>query len=245
MLSGSDVLAAGSAAVGLGLLSAPFARAVPDRASFGSAPAVPGFAERPTQLLLQWVPGQAGRAVERSAAATSDFAETWAAELRAGRPPGPGLRLAAAEVTDVVLAAALGPVVASVELGAEPAEGLRAGSRLPGCALLRLLAAAWIVGAAQGAALADAIDRIAETGRADLRQRREVAGHLAAPRATAWLLASLPAFGWLLGIALGADPFEFLLFSWAGRCCGGIGIVLVAAGLRWTSGLARRAQAPP
>jgi len=86
---------------------------------------------------------------------------------------------------------------------------------------------------------------MAAVGRGQLQHQQEVAAHLAAPRATARLLAGLPVFGWLLGLAMGARPLSFLLSTPPGWCVAVVGVVLELLGLRWTSALARRAEHPP
>lgn len=188
---------------------------------------------------------RSGRATAASAVEVTEFAAAWAAELRAGRSPGQALVAAVSEVGDPVVRAALRPASDSVGLGGDPATFLRHGASQPGCELLRPLAAAWEVGAGRGAGLADSVERMAEVGRSRLQHQREVAAHLAAPRATARLLAGLPLFGWLLGMALGARPLSFLLSTPPGWCVTLVGVSLELLGLRWTSALARRAEHPP
>lgn len=90
-------------------------------------------------------------------------------------------------------------------------------------------AAAAVVAAARlaaetGAPLAMVLDRVA----AALAEESEMAGQrraaFAGPKATARLLAWLPAFGVVLGFALGADPLSVLLDGRMGTA------LLVAAG---------------
>src|SRR5450432_97614 len=69
----------------------------------------------------------------------------------------------------------------------------------PGCAGLRRVAACWRVAAASGAALAPAIDRVADALQDEIDLGRDVTSTLAGPRATAHLLAGLPIIGLLLG----------------------------------------------
>ena len=95
-----------------------------------------------------------------------------------------------------------------------------------------------------GAGLAAACDRLAESLAADEALRREVAAALAAPRATARLLAGLPLVGLALGAGLGAHPLRFLLGSGLGRACLLAAAVLDVAGLAWTRRLAAGAQPP-
>ena len=91
-----------------------------------------------------------------------------------------------------------------------PQSGCRPGGALAladdGVGLLADLAAAWRLVEVTGARLAARPARLAEAARTDEAVRREVAAQLAGPRATALLLALLPAAGVLLGTGLGADP---------------------------------------
>ena len=81
---------------------------------------------------------------------------------------------------------------------------------------------------ATGAPLAMVLDRVgvALAEEADIAGQRRAA--FAGPRATARLLAWLPAFGVLLGMALGADPLGVLL---DGRV--GSGLLVAAGALSW------------
>jgi tight adherence protein B len=104
------------------------------------------------------------------------------------------------------------------------------------------LARAWQVGTAAGVPLADVLARVAGDLAAREQQRRSVASALAAPRASAALLAGLPVLGVGLGAGLGAHPLATLLGSSGGRllCC--IGVALDAAGVLWTARLILRAE---
>ena len=93
-----------------------------------------------------------------------------------------------------------------------------------------------------GAGLADGLDRISAGLRAERDQREELQALLAGPRSTALVLALLPAFGLLLGSAMGADPVRVLLHSPAGLVCLGVGAVLEWAGLTWVARLVRTAE---
>ena len=71
-----------------------------------------------------------------------------------------------------------------------------------------------------------------------------MAAQLAGPRATAVLLALLPAFGLAMGNALGADPLAVLVGTPLGQGCLVLGLLLEAAGLLWTARITRRAEPP-
>lgn len=166
-----------------------------------------------------------------------------ASELRAGRPPSVAL-VVAADVAAGPLAASLRAAARTAELGGDVAAALAAptgddGSAVPD--LLAGLAACWTVCAGTGSGLAAAVERLGEGQRAAADQRRAVEVELAGPRATARLLALLPAVGLLLAAGLGAEPLGFLLGTAPGRGCLLVGLGLEVLGLRWTSRLAARA----
>ncbi len=174
--------------------------------------------------------------------AVVELLEAAAAELRAGRTPDDALRRAVAEVPPGALAAALGPAAECVRLGGDLPGTLRAAAALPGAHALGWLAAAWQVAALTGAGLAAALEQLATAGRADDEQRRRLAVQLAGPRATARLLAALPAFGLLLGSALGAAPLRVLLGTPVGWGLAVLGAGLDGLGLWWTARLARAVE---
>jgi tight adherence protein B len=95
------------------------------------------------------------------------------------------------------------------------------------------LAAGWDVAQRSGAGLATALDRLGEGLRAAEQARAQLSGEVAAVRASARLLAALPAFGLLIGQVIGADPLAWLAGHWAGRIALVGGLVLQAVGLMW------------
>ena len=167
-----------------------------------------------------------------------------AGELRAGRAPADALD-AAAQLATGPSAVALQAAAGAVRLGGDPAPSLRAtpGSAVP--EVLRALAACWTVCAGSGAGLATAVERLEEGLRADQAQRRAVDAELAGPRATAGLLAVLPAGGLLLAAGLGADPLAVLLATPVGLLCLVVGLGLDAVGVWWTGRLVASASGTP
>jgi len=111
--------------------------------------------------------------------------------------------------------------------------------------VLRALAACWTVCAGSGSGLAVAVERLEEGLRAEQAQRRAVDGELAGPRATAGLLAVLPAGGVLLAVGLGADPLSVLFTTPLGLTCLAVGLGLDALGLWWTGRLVAGAGGRP
>ena len=94
----------------------------------------------------------------------------------------------------------------------------------------------------QGAGLADALDRLVAQDRRSEEVRRQLDAHLAAPRATARMLALLPLLGLLLGFAIGGDPLGWLLGTPLGWACLVLGLLLIAAGLGWATRIVARTE---
>lgn len=157
-----------------------------------------------------------------------------AAELRAGKDPQSAL-IAAAGVPPVwprtlTVAHNHGDTVSALQADAIDRPELRA------------LAACWRVGVNSGSGLAPSIDSLA----ASLRQAQEVRLHLeaelASPRATARMLAMLPAVGIGLGYLMGADPLGWLLSGVLGVTVLIVGVGLTAAGMWWTYRIAEKVE---
>lgn len=129
------------------------------------------------------------------------------------------------------------------ELGAMAAD-LRAGLPVasivdsPG-ALGDRAGAALALAAATGAPLADLLDRMEADGRAGDRATAVAAAQRAGVRATALLLAGLPAAGIALGYAIGVDPVHVLLRTPLGAGCSLGALALQIAGLAWSARLGR------
>ncbi len=179
-----------------------------------------------------------------------------AGELRAGRPPEAALaeaveRLrgeravdegASGEGTAASWGEALTPLLAAARFGGDVPGALRQAARVPGAAGLAGAAACWEVAIDGGAGLADGLDRVAAALRAERDQRDDLRAQLAGPKATAGMLALLPAFGVLLGVSLGADPLRVLFRTSAGLGCLLAGVALEWAGLAWTARIVRAAE---
>ncbi|MBO4207843.1 hypothetical protein GSF22_17790 [Micromonospora echinofusca] len=88
-----------------------------------------------------------------------------------------------------------------------------------------------------GAPLADLIERIEADARATARGLAAAAAQAAGARATAWLLAALPAGGIALGYGIGVDPLRVLLHTPVGAGCTVGAVVLQIAGLAWADRL--------
>jgi tight adherence protein B len=133
-----------------------------------------------------------------------------AADLRAGLPPA---------------------------LAGRPATDEDAGG--PSDRLAELTSAARRLADRTGAPLADLLDRIEADARAADRARVAAAAQAAGARATAMLLAGLPAAGIGLGYAMGADPLQVLLHTPLGGACAVTAMGLQLGGLAWSQRLVR------
>jgi tight adherence protein B len=140
----------------------------------------------------------------------------------------------------------LGQVAAVVDrvvaLGGRPAQGLRVASGGPGP--LAWMALACDVSHFTGAPLAEVLDGIAVSLRAELEAAREREAALAGPRTTATVLAWLPLAGVGLGLLTGADAVSALVTTTAGRMCLALAVAFWVAGRVWMSRLVRRAEHP-
>ncbi|WEP00263.1 type II secretion system F family protein [Streptomyces sp. FXJ1.172] len=184
---------------------------------------------------------QAGRTRERRADAVIALCGALAGEVRAGRQPGEALLRAARDCGG--LGDAQAAVVAAARFGGDVPGALAAAARQPGAEGLLGLAACWRVAVDQGAGLAAGLDRLDAALRAERDQRADLQAQLAGARATAVLLAVLPALGLLLGTAMGAHPLHVLLHTGPGLACLVVGTAFEAAGLGWAARIVRGAEA--
>jgi tight adherence protein B len=173
---------------------------------------------------------QAARLV--SEAKLLEACELLAADLRAGLTPEAALARAALDWAE------LSAVAAAAELGADVPTALRELASSPGCADLRLVAGSWHVAQQSGSALAVGMTRVAVRLRQARASRAVVRSELASARATARLLAVLPAFSWLMGAGTGGNPVRFLLGSPWGFACLLLGLALDLLGLWWIDRIA-------
>ncbi|WP_245738019.1 type II secretion system F family protein [Streptomyces sparsogenes] len=174
---------------------------------------------------------------ERRAAAVIELCGAVAGELRAGRQPVEALLA----TPPGHIGERWGLVSAAARFGGDVPEALRRAARSPGAEGLIGVAACWQVAVDEGAGLAAGLDRVAGALRAERDQRQKLRSQLAGPRATAVVLALLPAIGLLMGTALGADPLRVLLHTPAGLGCLLAGCLLEWAGYAWTARVIRAA----
>jgi tight adherence protein B len=196
-------------------------------------PAVPA----PAWLRRRIVPGRGRVRASTRRDAELEWVDALAAEVRAGRDPRTAFRAASATVTVPVAPSATAAAVG----GGDVAESLRADAR--GSELLRGVAACWEVAEGSGAGLAASLAVLSDSARENARIRRELRTGMAEPRATAVVLALLPAVGILLGSALGADPLSWLFGTRPGNLVLAAGLALEGLGVLWAWRIAARLEA--
>lgn len=173
------------------------------------------------------------RAAVRRDEEWQEACEILATELRAGRSAEQAIASAASACGD------LRHAVRALNLGGDVVANLR---QLVDAPAASGLASAWATAQASGAGLAGVVERVTDELTARLDLRREIDSQLAAPRATARLLALLPLGGMALGVFLGVDPIRMLLGTPVGLCCLLVGSVLALTGVGWVDRLARSAS---
>ena len=216
--------------------ASPLARWVVPVLAFGAMVAVGPLVAVPLVL------GLGGRELWRlrrrrqEAVATADrvleTCELLAAEVTAGQPPGHALARAATAWP------VLAPAAEAGTLGGNLPGTLRELADAPGASELRLVGAAWEVAHRSGSGLAEALDRVSATVRADRATRRVIESELASARATARLMAGLPVLVLLLGAGAGTSPWAFLATTPIGWVCLVGGLALGLAGLWWIERIA-------
>lgn len=141
----------------------------------------------------------------------------------------------------------LGLLVAQVSdgarLGGHVPAAFREVADVPGCAAFRRVAAAWELAETLGTPAAAVLGRVSLAVRAHAEHVRAVRAELAGARASARLLATLPAVGLLMGVGLGAHPVHVLLETSYGQLALCAGVMLELVGLGWTDRIAHRAEA--
>jgi len=171
------------------------------------------------------------RTLRASETALLSACELIAADLRAGLTAEAALARAAVDWP------ALAPVAAAARIGADVPHAWRAAAPAAGRDLV-LVAASWQVSHRSGGALAGGMTRVAARLRAARSTRAIVDSELASARATARLMAGLPALALAMGGGLGGDPLGFLFGTTAGLGCLAAGVLLNLLGLWWIDGIA-------
>lgn len=154
-------------------------------------------------------------------------------ELRVGAHPVTAFGVAADDI-DGVVATALRTIAARARLGADVAAGMVSVAHRSSLAgQWERLAVYWQLAQTHGLA----IGTLMQTAQRDLVERQRFSSRvdagMAGARATAAVLAGLPAVGIALGQLIGADPLGFLLADGFGGWLLTIGVLLACGGLLW------------
>ena len=160
------------------------------------------------------------------------------AELRSGRPLTTATDAAVAACADAESGRALARAVRAADASSPAAPGT-ADDGL-GDALERI-AAAVRLSTRTGCSLAAVLGAVEDDLRARRRHREELRAATAGPRASAMVLAGLPAIGLAMGSGVGADPWHVLTATGTGQVLLVAGVALELAGLAWSRSLVRRA----
>jgi tight adherence protein B len=155
------------------------------------------------------------------------------AELRSGRSLEAATEAAVAACSDDDCGAALARALRVPDTAAPPDEEL-------GAALDRVSAAVQL-SARTGCSLAAVAAAVEDDLRSEQRLRQELRTATAGPRASAMLLAGLPAVGLAMGSGVGADPWRVLTGTGTGQVLLVVGVALELLGLLWSERLVRRA----
>lgn len=166
--------------------------------------------------------------------------ETLVGELRIGAHPLRAFGIAASESGGTV-GAALHTVTARAGLGADVAAGLRVVADQSAVPFYwERIAVCWRLASDHGLAMST----LMRAAQRDIVDRQRFSGQvhagLAGARATAAILAGLPALGILLGQLIGADPMRFLLGGGVGSWLLLIGAGLTLAGVAWSDRIVDR-----
>lgn len=180
------------------------------------------------------------RRCRREGQAMADALEVLVGELRVGAHPLAAFTIAAAE-SGGATARSLRAVASRARLGADVAAGMRMAARIsPAPDHWNRLAVFWDLAAEHGLALST----LMRAAHRDIVERQRFAERmhaaLAGARATATILAALPALGVLLGQIVGADPVGFLLSEGPGGVLLGIGAGLICVGVIWADRIVDR-----
>jgi tight adherence protein B len=109
---------------------------------------------------------------------------------------------------------------------------------------LQAAAEGWAMSERHGAPVVDVLDALVGALRDRMRTDAAVETALAAPRATARLLAVLPLGGVVLGELVGVHPLAVLIGTGAGRVTGMLGLVATLGGRLWMRRLVASVTGP-
>lgn len=158
-----------------------------------------------------------------------------AAELRSGRSMESAATVAAQAFPEQEAARVLSRALRAPDV---PPDRSAAG---PFADAVSRVAAAVRLSGRTGCSLVAVLAAVEDDLRCRLRQARDLRAAVAAPRASAVLLAGLPLLGLAMGSGIGADPWRVLTTTGTGQVLLVLGVGLEVAGLAWSTRLVRSA----
>lgn len=164
-----------------------------------------------------------------------------AAELRAGLMPAAALAAAAAELP--LSRSRLELAARAVSRGATIGDELTVAAADLSCARLSVVAAVFVATEVTGSAVADVLERVGRGLTGDDEAAADLDALAAGPRATAFVLAVLPAVAVAFASVLGLSPLPILMHTALGAALTVAAALLEAAGLLWVRRITRRALA--
>jgi tight adherence protein B len=181
----------------------------------------------------EWRSRKAAKEKIAAAQGITEALSAMVAELRAGAHP---------------VMAAESAAVDAAPRAAETMRLIAASARLDGNLgehgedpVLSRLGVAWSLVRKHGLPMAEVLDAVRRDAAAGVRFARQTHARMAGPRASAVVLALLPAVGIALGEAMGARPVHVLASTVPGQILLVVGSALVWAGMAWSAKLTERA----
>jgi tight adherence protein B len=219
---------------------------VPPAAGVAAA-AVAGALSTPLVALLagvatflaarSWMTGRRSGRTDQQLLALTEGLAALAADLRSGRSLDSATESAVAACGDADCGRALARALRSPGAEREP------GRDEAVTEALGRISAAVRLSERTGCSLAAVAGAVEDDLRARSRQRQDLRAAVAAPRASAAVLAGLPLLGLAMGSGVGADPWAVLTTTGTGQVLLVAGVALELAGLAWSGRLVRRALA--
>jgi tight adherence protein B len=205
-------------------------------AAIASTPLVAGIAALTGFLgVRSWTSRRRARRAEDRLLSVAEGLGALGAELRSGRSVDAATETAVAACRDEDCGAALARALRA------PGVEAPSGQEPELADALGRVSAGVLLSARTGCSLAAVTAAVED----DLRVRHRVGLELrtatAGPRASAMLLAGLPALGLAMGSGVGADPWRVLTTTGTGQVLLVVGVALELAGLSWSEHLVRRA----
>ncbi len=186
-----------------------------------------------------WEAAGRARTREERLAGLAEGLGALAAELRSGRSLQAATTAAVAACGNADSGDALARAVRTPD-AASPPRTAPEDDDDPLRAATERISAAVLLSSRTGCSLADVVTAVDGDLRARRGHRQELRAAVAAPRASAMLLAGLPLVGLAMGSGVGADPWHELTGTGTGQVLLTTGVALELAGVAWSRRLVGR-----